>query len=62
MSVIGWLLRYLQPGDYFIVAGGLLYLGAAIFYGLTNKPAWVVVYVCYAGANVGLIWAAHQGA
>lgn len=46
-------------GDYFVAAGLLLYLGAAVAYAVQGFFPQTLVYLCYAGANGGLIWAAH---
>lgn len=46
-------------GDYFVAAGLLLYLGAAGAYYFQGVLPQALIYVCYAGANAGLIWAAH---
>ena len=46
-------------GDYFVGIGLLLYVGAAIAYYFQGVFPQTLVYACYAGANAGLIWAAH---
>lgn len=46
-------------GDYFVAAGILLYGSAAVAYFIQDYLPQAVIYVCYAGANAGLIWAAH---
>lgn len=46
-------------GDWFIAAGTLLYLGAAASYLYQGSLPQALIYICYTGANAGLIWAAH---
>lgn len=46
-------------GDWFLAAGTFLYVGAAIAYWWQGVLPQAVTYLFYAGANVGLIWAAH---
>lgn len=46
-------------GDWFVMAGLVLYIGAAIAYGVQGQLPQTLIYLCYAGANAGLIWAAH---
>lgn len=46
-------------GDCFVAVGLVLYLGAAVAYGVQGFFPQALIYVCYAGANAGLIWAAH---
>jgi hypothetical protein len=44
--------------DYFPAAVMVLYLAAALGYWLHEQNGLALAYLCYAGANVGLIWAA----
>ena len=46
-------------GDYFIAAGTVLYLGAAISYYWQGVFPLTALYSFYAGANVAAIWMAH---
>lgn len=46
-------------GDWFLGAGTLLYVGAAVAYYRDGIFPLAVVEAFYAGANVGLIWLAH---
>lgn len=46
-------------GDWFLGAGTVLYFGAAVSYYLQGQFPWALTYICYVGANAGLIWSAH---
>lgn len=49
----------MTPGDWFVVGGLVLYLcSSASYYKQGNLPL-ALLYFCYAGGNVALIWAAH---
>lgn len=43
-------------GDWLVVVVTVLYVGAAIAYGLTRNWASVIVFSGYAIANIGVIW------
>lgn len=45
--------------DWFVAGGFALYLGAAITYYRQGNLPLSLLYACYAGGNVALIWAAH---
>ena len=38
----------------------LLYASVAISYACKGNGPWAMVWLCYAAANLGLIWAASQ--
>lgn len=46
-------------GDWFIIAGTALYCGACCAYYAQGMYAHAWTYLCYAGANVGLVMTAH---
>lgn len=46
-------------GDYFMAAGVVLYTCAAAAYYVQGVLPLALVYLCYAGANVGLVWLPH---
>lgn len=43
------------------MAAGLLYLTAAVGYGARGEWPWAAMYLGYAFANIGLVWAAISG-
>jgi hypothetical protein len=48
----------LSPGDWFLLIISVQYLAAAGVYGFkVGNPGYALCFVCYALANVGLIWA-----
>lgn len=46
-------------GDWFVVAGTLIYIGAAFCYYRQGVLPLSMLYACYAGGNVAAIWMAH---
>jgi hypothetical protein len=49
----------MKPGDWFLAAMSVGYIGAAVAYGLQGNTGYAVALGCYAVANGGLIYAAH---
>jgi hypothetical protein len=42
-----------------VLAAMVLYAAAGISYALKGDASWALVYLSYAAANAGLIWAAR---
>jgi len=47
--------------DYFPAAVLVMYVAAAVGYGLSGKHGLSLAYAAYAVANIGLIWASLEG-
>lgn len=46
-------------GDWFVAAGGALYVGASVSYALKGEWPFAMLFACYAVANAALIWGAQ---